>query len=107
MEGVNNNQGYNPAGMNMNNMQQGNNHSSSNKALILVSVLIVVLLAVLLINIKKNKEEKAVDEQIMQAQAEIMANDEVTQQIQVQGNTDELNEIEKDLNATNIDSLDM
>ncbi len=105
MDPLNNNQGYNPSSMNS--MPQNGNHSSSNKALLLVSVLIVILLIVLLMNIKKNKEEKAVDEQIMQAQAEIMANDQVTQELNVQGNTDELNDIEKDLNATNIDSLDM
>lgn len=104
MDPINNNPSFTPNP----NMGQGvNPEHKNNKTLMLLGVLIAILAVILVLNIKTNKEEAMIDAEIMQMQEEIRANDEITQQIEVQSSSDELRDIEMDLNATNIDSLDM
>lgn len=71
----------------------------------LVIVLIIVIVMALLLNIKNKKEMDSIDSEIDQKQSEIKANDASVKILQTQGTGDEINDIEKDLNATNVEVL--
>jgi flagellar basal body-associated protein FliL len=71
---------------------------------ILLVIIIAMLTALTMVNSKKEKE---VDMQIMQKQAEIKASDETIKQIENLSTSDETTDIQKDLNATNIDSINL
>ncbi len=71
----------------------------------IIVIVILILAAVLVMNMTKNKQSKELDAEIVQKQAEIKANDMQAQALITQGESDSTADIEKDLNATNTNSI--
>jgi HAMP domain-containing protein len=103
MEENTTNNGFNP---NPQMVQNNNTPKSKNKSLVLLVILVVILFIILVLNTQNQKEMAELDNQITQVQTDIRTNDEITKQIETQGSSDEITEIEKDLNAISIDTID-
>jgi len=86
--------------------QNDNTLKSKNTSLVLLIILVIILVIILILNTQKHKQMTEVENQITQIQTDIRANDELTKQIETQGASDEITDIEKDLNAINIDTID-
>lgn len=72
-----------------------------------VIIVIIILAVIFFLGISQEKQINELDAQIMQKQEEIKNTDETVIKIEAQGESDSISDIEKDLNATNIDDLDL
>lgn len=79
----------------------------STNTTLFVIIVIIILAVIFFLGISQEKQINELDMQIMQKQEEIKNTDETVIKIEAQSESDSITDIEKDLNATNIDDLDL
>ena len=89
---------------NTNNTMNMPKKSKTNSMVLIMVVAIALIVIAIIISMRENMNEQ-LDTQIMQKQSEIRTNDTIAKQLDTQGTSDNLDDIEKDLNDTNVDSL--
>lgn len=79
--------------------------AKKSNSMVLIVVILIILAVFLVTNMMQNKKSDALDTEIMQKQAEIKASDLQAQALNAQSESDTTADIEKDLNATNVESI--